>query len=123
MPRRRSDGGSKSAGVGRVKAASRGSGSAYALALTRPEPADTLTPIRSPLTSKTVASPACTGLARALGSAMVAASALAMIGPTPGIVSRLWRTFGAAMQKRGTQPFRCRSGPDDNALKRREHHP
>ncbi len=57
MPRRRSDGGSRSAGCGRVKAVSRDSGSAKALALTRPEHADTLKPITSPLTLKTVASP------------------------------------------------------------------
>jgi len=40
-----------------------------------------------------------------------------------GVEIGLWRTFGAAMQKRCMQPFRGRSGPDDNALKRREHHP
>ena len=40
-----------------------------------------------------------------------------------GMERGLWRTFGAAMQKRGMQPFRGRSGLDDNALKRREHHP
>ena len=40
-----------------------------------------------------------------------------------GVQTGLWRTFGAAMQKRGMQPFRGRSGPDDNALTQREHYP
>jgi len=57
MPKHRSDGLQPSAGAGRVKAVSRASGSANALALTRPDPADTLMPIRSPLTNKTVAHP------------------------------------------------------------------
>ncbi len=57
MPRRRSDGHPRSAGDGRVKAVSRASGSAKALALTRAKPADTLKAIKSPLTRKTVASP------------------------------------------------------------------
>ena len=57
MPKHRSDGLQPSAGAGRVKAVSRASGSANALALTRPDPADTLMPTRSPLTNKTVAHP------------------------------------------------------------------
>ena len=55
MPNLRSDGKPRSAPVGRVKAASRGSGSAPALALTRPAGADHTSISRSPLTHKTVA--------------------------------------------------------------------
>jgi hypothetical protein len=63
MPRRRSDGGSRSVRTGRVKAASRASGSANALALTRPDRTDTLKPKKSRLTGKTVASPSGRGYA------------------------------------------------------------
>ena len=51
----RSDGCPRSASAGRVKAASRASGSAKALALTRPADADNNPIIRSTLTLKTVA--------------------------------------------------------------------
>ena len=55
MPNLRSDGKPRSAPVGRVKAATRASGSAPALALTRPAGADHTSISRSPLTYKTVA--------------------------------------------------------------------
>jgi hypothetical protein len=55
MPNPRSDGKPRSAPVGRVKAASRASGSAQALALTRPASVDNNSISRSPLTHKTVA--------------------------------------------------------------------
>jgi hypothetical protein len=55
MPNLRSDGKPRSAPVGRVKAATRASGSAPALALTRPAGADHTSISRSPLTHKTVA--------------------------------------------------------------------
>jgi hypothetical protein len=55
MPNPRSDGKPRSAPVGRVKAASRESGSAKALALTRPAGIDNTSISRSPLTDKTVA--------------------------------------------------------------------
>jgi hypothetical protein len=53
MPNPRSDGRPRSAPVGRVKTASRGS--AQALALKRPTGADNISISRSPLTDKTVA--------------------------------------------------------------------
>ena len=55
MPNLRSDGKPRSAPVGRVKAASRDSGSAQALALTRLTGVDHTSISRSPLTNKTVA--------------------------------------------------------------------
>ena len=55
MPKLRSDGKPRSAPVGRVKAVSRASGSAKALAVTRPAGADNTFIKRSPLTDKTVA--------------------------------------------------------------------
>lgn len=55
MPNLRSDGKPRSAPVGRVKAATRASGSAPALALTRPAGADHTSISKSPLTHKTVA--------------------------------------------------------------------
>jgi hypothetical protein len=55
MPTHRSDGRPPSARSGRVKAASRPSGSAPALALTRTMRADNPETIRSTLTAKTVA--------------------------------------------------------------------
>jgi len=55
MPNPRSDGKPRSAPVGRVKAARRASGSAQALALTRPAGVDNTSISRSPLTNMTVA--------------------------------------------------------------------
>ena len=57
MPKHRSDGERKSVSCGGVKAASRASGSAKALALTRPKDTDIIKPSRSKsrLTSNTVA--------------------------------------------------------------------
>jgi len=55
MPERRSDGQPKSWPAGRVKAESRASGSAKALALTRPEGKDIIKSKRSTLTPNTVA--------------------------------------------------------------------
>ena len=55
MRQRRSDGKPQSGHDGRVKAASRASGSAEALALTRPARPDNNPIIRSPLILKTVA--------------------------------------------------------------------
>jgi hypothetical protein len=55
MPNPRSDGKPRSAPVGRVKAARRASGSAQALALTRPAGVDNTSISRSPLTNMIVA--------------------------------------------------------------------
>jgi hypothetical protein len=68
MPNLRSDGKPRSAPVGRVKAASRESGSAQALALTRPAGADNNPISRSPLTHKTVAEEARSAVSKGEGA-------------------------------------------------------